>query len=298
MAKVITSKSQLDFTLESLHDMEKPSKTLMVRPDYFKVDYVINPHMEGNIGKVNQVNAFKEWERVRDAFSASGMEVVELEGVEDLPDMVFCANQSLPFISEQGDKEVIMSIMHSDHRKQEVAYIEQWYADNNYAIHHLPYKSIEEFEGMGDALWHSGKRLLWGGYGFRTSKKAYDFISDQWSVPVIALKLSHPEFYHLDTCMCILNTTTALIYPKAFTKKGLELIHSLFTTVIEADEYEAEKLFACNATCPNGKDVILQRGATSTNEKLTEAGFNVIEVDTEEFLKSGGSVFCMKMMAW
>jgi N-dimethylarginine dimethylaminohydrolase len=298
MSKVITSKSQINFSISDIPEMDMATQTLMVRPTHFTVEYVINPHMEGNVGKVNRENAIKEWENVRDAFKSTGVNIHEIEGQKGLPDMVFCANQSLPYVTEDGDKEVIMSIMNSDHRKQEVAFIEKWYADNGYAIHHLPYKSIEGFEGMGDALWHPGKRLLWGGYGFRTSKEAYDFINQQWNVPVIALKLTHPEFYHLDTCMCILNTETVLIYPAAFTKKGLDMIQEVFPTVIEVDEYEAEKLFACNATCPNGKDVIIQRGCTSTNKKLVEAGFNVIEVDTEEFLKSGGSVFCMKMMAW
>jgi len=298
MAKVITSKSQIDFSLSDLSEMEKPGKILMVRPTYFTVDYVINPHMEGNVGKVNRENAMKEWETLRDTFASTGMEVHEITGQEGLPDMVFCANQSLPYLSQDGDKEVIMSIMHSDHRKPEVAHIEEWYFNNGYAIHHLPYKSIDGFEGMGDALWHPGKKLMWGGYGFRTSKEAYEFISDQWDVPVIALKLTHPEYYHLDTCMCILDQESVLIYPEAFTKKGVELIKAVFPNVIEADTYEAEKLFACNATCPNGKDVIIQRGCTSVNKKLADAGFNVIEVDTEEFLKSGGSVFCMKMMAW
>lgn len=298
MSKVITSQSQIYFSLADLPEMEKPGKILMVKPTHFSVDYVINPHMEGNVGKVDKENAMTEWENVRDAFKAAGMEVFELEGVEGLPDMVFCANQSLPCITEEGDKEVIMSIMYSENRKPEVAHIEEWYLENGYAIHHLNYKSVDIFEGMGDAVWHPGKRLLWGGYGFRTSKKAYEYISDQWGVPVIALKLTHPEFYHLDTCMCMLNEDSVLIYPAAFTKKGLAMIKSVFPNVIEAEEYEAEKLFACNATCPNGKDVIIQRDCTNTVKQLTEAGFNVHEVDTEEFLKSGGSVFCMKLMLW
>ena len=68
--------------------------------------------------------------------------------------------------------------------------------------------------------------------------------------------------------------------------------------LIEADKYEAEELFACNATCPNGKDVIIQAGCVTVNAELRRRGFIVHEVSTEEFLKSGGSVFCMKMMVW
>lgn len=298
MSKVITSKNELSFKAEDLDPMPVPNKILMVKPEHFSVDYVINPHMEGNVGTVDKKLAMEQWEAVRAAFEKTVDEVVVLDGVEGLPDMVFCANQSLPYMNRQNGKEVVMSIMNSDMRKAEVPHIEEWYTSAGYEIHHLNYKKISDFEGMGDAIWHYGKRLLWGGYGFRSSMKAYEFIAETWNVPVIALKLENPSFYHLDTCFCILNEDSVLIYPEAFTKKGLALIESMFTNIIEADKHEAEELFACNATCPDGKNVVIQRGCKKVNTKLTEAGFTVHEVDTGEFLKSGGSVFCMKMMAW
>ncbi|MCH8031512.1 MAG: hypothetical protein IIB09_06825, partial [Bacteroidetes bacterium] len=95
-----------------------------------------------------------------------------------------------------------------------------------------------------------------------------------------------------------LDETTVLIYPDAFRPEGLELIHAHFDRVLEAPAGEARELFACNAHSPDGKNVIIQRGCTETNHQLSEAGYEVIEVDTDEFLKSGGSVFCMKLMFW
>jgi N-dimethylarginine dimethylaminohydrolase len=72
----------------------------------------------------------------------------------------------------------------------------------------------------------------------------------------------------------------------------------MFERVIEAPENEARGLFACNAHSPDGRHVVIQRGCTETNTALEQAGFAVIEVDTDEYLKSGGSVFCMKLMTW
>lgn len=270
----------------------------MVTPEHFTVDYVINPHMEGKVGTVDQAKAWAEWEQVKAAFETSGVRVHGIRGVAGLPDMVFCANQSLPYIDEKGVRHVLMSIMHADQRKEEVAYIEQWYRQNGYIIHHLPEKTIDDFEGMGDAIWHTGRKLIWGGYGFRSSLDAYDIVSRTYDVPVIALELLQPSFYHLDTCFCMLNETTALIYPAAFTSAGLALLRALIPDLIEANEHEAEHLFACNATCPNGRDVIIQEGCTVVNAELRKRGFIVHEVSTAEYLKSGGSVFCMKMMVW
>lgn len=298
MSKVITKVSELDFKLSELEAMPAPEKVLLVKPTYFSVEYVINPHMEGHIGNVDKLQAQNEWEHLRSAYEELGFYVHVEEGKRGYPDMVFCANQSLPNITKEGEKEVIMSVMHSDQRKGEVPFIQKVYEESSYEIVHLDQTKFKDFEGMGDALWHFKKRLIWGGYGYRSSKEVYDVISETFNTPVIALELTNPKFYHLDTCLCILNTDTALIYPEAFTKEGQELIRSIFTNVIEASKYEAEKLFACNATSPDGKNVFVQQGCIDVNQKLKDAGFKVHEFSTYEFLKSGGSVFCMKMMLW
>ncbi len=298
MPDVITSVDQLDLKITDLPAMRVPKEALMVTPKHFSVEYVINPHMAQNVGSVNKMEAQNEWDVLKSTFEQIGITVHTIEGEEGLPDMVFCANQSLPFENDTGDKHVFMSIMHSDERKEEVPFIEQWYRRNGYEIHYLDENKIDDFEGCGDAIWHTGRRLLWGGYGYRSTLQAYEEISKTFDVPVIALKLVDEDFYHLDTCFCVLDEETVLIYPDAFTGEGLELIDSVFDRIIYASKYEATKLFACNATCPDGKNVIIQQGCTDVNKKLRDAGFSIHEVSTYEFLKSGGSVFCMKMMVW
>lgn len=297
-SNVITSKSDLNFALAEVPSMPLPKEALMVTPEHFTVEYVINPHMEGHIGNIDKTKAIDEWQQVRSAFVEAGIKIHDIQGQSGLPDMVFCANQSLPFVTVNGKKHVLMSIMHAAQRKAEVSFIEQWYRANGYTVHHFDGESVKDFEGMGDAIWHNGKRLIWGGYGFRSSLEAYRKVSELFDVPVIALELKHPAFYHLDTCFCMLNSKTALIYPEAFTAEGLELIRAMIPNVIEANQHEAEELFACNATCPDGQHVIIQEGCTDVNSKLREEGFTVLEVPTNEYRKSGGSVFCMKMMVF
>jgi N-dimethylarginine dimethylaminohydrolase len=298
MSQVITSADQLNFELSSLPGMPFPHKTLMVQPTYFSVDYVINPHMQDQVGKVDPLKAKTQWEAIKSIFLQIGIEPKAVKGRENLPDMVFSANQSLPFIDEEGNNHVVMSIMHTRQRKQEVPFIEQWYRQNGYHIHHLKEETNGDFEGCGDAIWHTGKRLLWGGYGFRSSMNALEQISEMFDVPVISLQLADEMFYHLDTCLCILDRNTALIYPAAFTDEGLALIDAVFERIIHATKQEATEFLACNAVCPDEKNVIIQQGCTDVNKKLRDAGFAVHEVDTSEYLKSGGSVFCMKQLIW
>lgn len=298
MSRVYTSAKQVDFTISDVPVMPGPTKVLMVKPTFFDVEYVINPHMKGQVGDVDRIQAQNEWNHLLEGFKELALDVEVIDGEKGMPDMVFCANQSLPFIDEAGTKKVVMGIMKTEQRKPEVEAIEKWFQKQNYEILHLDQEKVNSFEGMGDGIWHSKRQLLWGGYGFRTSVNAYQQVSDLLDVPVIALELTNEAFYHLDTCMCMLDESTVLIYPDAFTKAGLEMIHLLFERVITATKYEAEELLAVNAVCPDGKNVLIQQGCTDVNKKLRDAGFSVHEFSTYEFLKSGGSVFCMKLLHW
>lgn len=298
MVKVVSSLEELGFRLSDLESMPLPKKVLVVKPEYFDVEYVINPHMKGHIGTIDKKAAYEEWKALKTGYGKLGLDVFEVEAAEGFPDMVFCANQSLPNISKEGDKQVLMSIMHTPQRKGEVPFIKEVYESSSYTIHHLKEREHSDFEGMGDALWHQKRRLIWGGYGYRSSLEVYDVISKTFGTPVIALELIDEKFYHLDTCLCILDEETALIYPKAFTEEGQSLIRAIFPKVIEANKHEAEELFACNATCADGKNVFIQQGCVAVNAELEELGFIVHEFSTNEYLKSGGSVFCMKMLLW
>ena len=294
------------FDIHTLPPIPLPGRVLMTTPTFFDVEYVINPHMEGHIGGVDTDRARAQWEALRDAYRDLGVDVVVLEGAEGLPDMVFCANQTLPYRTPGGDQGVVLSRMNAPERHKEVAHYARFFEDEAYEILHLDADITgdlgsspgQSFEGMGDALWHPGRYLLWGGYGYRTDRAIFDGLSERLGFPVLPLHLTDPDFYHLDTCLCPLDEATALIYPGAFQQEGIELIHAHFDRVLEAPEGEARELFACNAHSPDGKHVIIQRGCTETNHQLSEAGYEVIEVDTDEFLKSGGSVFCMKLMFW
>jgi N-dimethylarginine dimethylaminohydrolase len=43
---------------------------------------------------------------------------------------------------------------------------------------------------------------------------------------------------------------------------------------------------------------VLQKGSASACADLRRLGFKPVEVDTSEFMKSGGSVFCMKQVVY
>ncbi|MEM8600025.1 MAG: arginine deiminase-related protein [Bacteroidota bacterium] len=284
--------------LSQLPALPRPSRVVLTAPDYFEVAYVINPHMAGNLGTVDRARARAQWDALRTAYAELGLDVHTLDGQPGLPDMVFCANQVLPYQRPDGTRGAILSRMHAEQRKPEVKHYADFFRDRGYEVHALDPDLPGDFEGMGDALWHPGRFLLWGGYGYRTDRTVYERFAAKLGFPVIPLRLVDPDFYHLDTCLCPLDEHTALYYPGAFDDEGRALIAAHFERALAVPEAEARDLFACNAHSPNSHHVLIQRGCTETVRMLRAHGYTPVELDTSEFLKAGGSVFCMKNVFW
>jgi N-dimethylarginine dimethylaminohydrolase len=211
--------------------------------------------------------------------------------------MVFAANQTLPGLDAKGRRYVLMSRMRHPSRRREVSLYHDWFERRGYDIYSLP-PDAGFFEGQGDAIWHPGKMLLWGGHGPRTSVHAYERVSEMLCVPVVTLALTRPNFYHLDTCFCVLADDAALYFPGAFDEEGRGLLARAFPRLLEVSEGEATRRLACNAHALDGHTVLIQRGAAETCALLRAKGFRPVEVETDEFLKSGGSVFCLKQMIY
>ncbi len=269
----------------------------MCSPDYFEVNYSGNEFMKGNIDNVNKEKAMSQWTHLKSVYEDLGYEVVLIEPVKELVDMVFTANQSLPFLDAEGNKKVILSKMKNDQRKNEVKYFRDFYLKRNYEVIELP-DEIRYFESMGDCVIDYERNILFGGYGFRTEERTYDFIANYTDFNIVKLKLINPVLYHLDTCFSIINSDTAVIQKSAFDETGLNSIKERFKTIIYADEKENLDYFVCNCHCPDGKNVIVQKGSIKFAEDITKTGLNLIQVETGEFMKSGGSVFCMKIMIY
>ncbi len=297
VADTVAELDQWGFDVASLPPRPREVGVLLADPAHFDVEYVINPHMEGQIGEVDTDRARAQWAALCGVYARLGYEVHVLEGVPGLPDLVFTANQSFPAQLPSGQWVALMSVMHSPQRKPEVPVVKAWYDDRGARTLAMRRGEHEiAFEGMGDAHWFPSRRFIVGGYGFRTDREAYDRIARVLEVDVVAVHLTDARFYHLDTCLAPLDERTALWVPDAFDAQGRAVLERVWDTLIEVPFDEAAELLACNGHCPDGEHFIVQRGAQRTVAAVREAGFQVVELDTSEFLKSGGSVFCMKLM--
>lgn len=281
------------FSLKNCPAMPAPTGVLMCPPNYYDVVDVKNPYMMGQMGKVDRARARRQWDDLHAAFVEVGLTVSLIEPQPHLEDMVFCANQTLVGLTLDGERLCVLGSMRHPSRRREVAAFEAWFSAAGYRTLTLKDKG-GSFEGAGDAVWHPGKRLLWGGYGFRSSPQVYDEVARAFKTPVILLKLVNERFFHLDTCFCPLTPESVLIYPAAFDAGSLELILKMFPVVITASETEAVRHMVCNAAVV-GSTAIIPSGCTAVIKHMEAMNLKIREVDTSEFIKSGGSVYCLKM---
>ncbi len=272
-----------------------PKKVLMCEPKYFDINYIGNEYMTNLNTDFDKNLAMKQWNKLKSAYENLGLEVTNIQPVEGLVDMVFTANQSLPFVDSEGNKKVVLSKMRNPQRADEVKHFEDFYLNEGYEVIKLP-EEIEYFESMGDAIIDYKRKIIFGGYGYRTHENVYDFLKEVTDYEIIKVRLMNKYFYHLDTCFSLLNSNTAMICRDAFSVEDFKKITNYFTDIIEVSVEENKNSFACNCHCPDGENVIIDKRAVETKLMLERNEFNVTRVDTSEFMKSGGSVFCMKMM--
>ena len=150
-------------------------RILMCPPKYFTVDYVINPWMAGHESSLDIELANRQWCELRDAIGEHA-EVVEMDAVENLPDMVFTANAGAVY----GNKAIASHFMPEERRPEE-PHFKKWFRDNGFELLELDEKI--GFEGAGDCLRDRGGPWLWTGYGFRTEIEAHakrSLISSAW----------------------------------------------------------------------------------------------------------------------
>jgi N-dimethylarginine dimethylaminohydrolase len=258
-------------------------RILMCPPDYFGIEYEINPWMNVRLGS-DAERTRRQWNALRLTLEELGVSVELIEPVPGLPDLVFTANAGLVYQNLFIDSRFRYGV-----RQGEALHFENWARSRGFELIHLPDGYL--FEGAGDALFCG--ETLFAGYRFRSDVRSHQWIGDRIGEEVLPLELIDPRFYHLDTCFCPLAPDLALYYPGAFDEYGRSVLRDRITQLIEVAAEEAAS-FSCNAVVI-GRTVILNDGAPKLAGTLEERGFAVRLLGFSEFIKSGGSAKCLTL---
>lgn len=267
--------------------MTNQTRILMCSPDYYEVDYVINPWMEGNVHKSSQAQAIAQWQGLYKIIKEYAI-VDLIPPAKGWPDMVFTANAGLVL----GQKAILSRFYHPE-RQGEEPFFKQWFADHGFQVYELPQDL--PFEGAGDALFDRESGALWAGYGFRSELDSHAYIAQWLDVEVLSLRLIDLRFYHLDTCFCPLSGGYLLYYPPAFDTYSNALIERRIPENKRLIVPEPDAVnFACNAVNV-GNVIIMNKISAELEQAIAEKGFQVKQTALTEFLKAGGAAKCLTL---
>jgi N-dimethylarginine dimethylaminohydrolase len=263
--------------------MSSPAHILMCPPDFYGIEYEINPWMS-RLRQSDREAAQRQWNDLRALLERLGARISTLEPVPGLPDLVFTANAALMY----RDRAVLAHFRHPQ-RQGEQPIDAAWLAAQGYAIERVA--DDVYFEGAGDALFCG--ETLFAGYRIRSDARGHQQIGELLECHVIPLELVDPYYYHLDTCFCPLAPGQAIYYPAAFDDYGMKVFENEVPDLIAVPEEEARR-FACNAVVV-GRNVVTNTGSPRLHAELRRRGFEPHETPLDEFVKAGGSAKCLTL---
>jgi N-dimethylarginine dimethylaminohydrolase len=263
--------------------MYDPPRLLMCPPDFYGIQYEINPWMN-TARQADHALAGQQWLALRELLVEAGATIVEVSPVEGLPDMVFTANAALIY-----QRQAVVSRFRHVQRQGEEEHFRRWLQAHEFDVLEAPADC--SFEGAGDALFCGD--TLYAGYRQRSDARGHQEIGARLGVRVLPLELVDPYFYHLDTCFCPIAPEAAAWHPPAFDDYGQRVIEANIPTLIEVAAEEARS-FACNAVVVGGT-VITNAGCPRLHDALRAAGFGPVETPLGEFVKAGGSAKCLTL---
>jgi N-dimethylarginine dimethylaminohydrolase len=264
-------------------DLPVTAEILMCPPDYFGIEYEINPWMNVKVG-ANPELARTQWQGLVSLLRDLSVTIDLMTPVPGLPDLVFTANAGLVFRDLFLPARFRFGV-----RQGESPHFERWARERGLTV--VPLAESMMFEGAGDALFCG--EALFAGYRFRSDVRSLQWVGERLGVEVLPMELVDPRFYHLDTCFCPLDHETAIYYPGAFDEYGRSVLRDRISRLIEVSAEEAAS-FSCNAVVV-GRTVILNEGAPKLAAALKDEGFAVRPLQFTEFIKSGGSAKCLTL---
>lgn len=255
-------------------------KAILCQPQYMTIREVINETQEHfkNEG-IHIERALEQHSALVHVLRENGVEVILLPYHKKYPEQVF--TRDIGFTLGQT---IFVAEMASKVRKGEENVLKQWLEDEGISYYNLLGDKIEG----GDVI--IDQETIYIGLSNRTNRHAADHLRSlltQFKVHPIPFKT---EYLHLDCVFNVISPETALIYRDALTEEDIHLFSSRYA-LIEITKEEQFSL-GTNVLSIGNKKILSLPVNQRVNEELRKRGFEVLEVDITEIIKSGGSFRC------
>jgi N-dimethylarginine dimethylaminohydrolase len=136
-----------------------------------------------------------------------------------------------------------------------------------------------------------------GGYGIRTDRRAYDWMTKQFGMQIIGVEMTDPRLYHFD-CMCFpLSKDKVMLATSAMSAEDIKAVEKFAEIIDVPHEHKYEGL---TNVVRIGNNLL---AATPTNQSsikffqklCANQGLQDVIFDLSEFDKSGADLSCMIM---
>ncbi|WML53617.1 dimethylarginine dimethylaminohydrolase family protein [Neobacillus sp. PS3-12] len=255
-------------------------RVILCQPQYMTIREVINETQEYFKDEgIHIERALLQHGEFVKTLQDHGIEVILLPYHKKYPEQVF--TRDIGFTLGQT---IFVAKMATDVRGGEEDVLKQWLEDEEISYYNLAEERIEGGDVVID------QENIYAGLSNRTDMKAVEQLQrllNQFNVIAIPFK---EKYLHLDCVFNVVSPEVALIYPNALTKKDIDFFASRYE-LIEVSEEEQFQL-GTNVLSIGNKRLFSLPVNKNVNMQLRNRGFEVIEVDITEIIKSGGSFRC------
>lgn len=257
-------------------------EVVMCQPMFMKIREVINETQKHFMNEgIHIERAMKQHKQFVKTLEDCGIKVSLLAHYSKFPEQVFTRD-----IGFTLGKTIFVADMAHDVRKGEEDIFKQWLEDERFSYYNIIGQKIEGGDVVID------QDTIYIGISNRTNHEAIQHLSElldkQFTVSAIDFQ---EKFLHLDCIFNVVSPDTALIYSPALKREDINRFRLRYKQLIEVSEQEQFTL-GTNVLSIGQNRILSLPVNKEVNKELRRSGFEVIEVDITEIIKSGGSFRC------
>ncbi|MEK4201203.1 dimethylarginine dimethylaminohydrolase family protein [Cytobacillus sp. FSL K6-0265] len=264
-------------------EYDRLKTVILCEPTYMNIENQINETQRRYSDKgFNVEQAIIQHQQFVAELEGLGIEVVLLPPGQNYPEQVFTRD-----IGFTLGHTVFIAAMATKIRHGEEDILHEWLES-----HHVSYNNIKHghVEG-GDVI--IDQDTVYIGQSDRSDTVGIHYLQSKLPHMKVLPVPFTKSFLHLDCIFNVLSPTEALLYPGQMDEKVEEYLYSRYD-IIEVSKEEQFTL-GTNVLSVGNRQVFSQPINTQVNRALSQRGFEVIEVNISEIIKSGGAFRCCTM---
>ncbi|PLT33935.1 hypothetical protein CUU64_11700 [Bacillus sp. V5-8f] len=264
-------------------EYDQLKRVVLCQPQYMTIREVINETQEHFKDEgIHIETAMKQHENFVSVLKEHRVDVILLPPQSKYPEQVFTRD-----IGFTLGNTVFVAEMASPVRQGEEGLLKKWLEEKQ-----IPHKDLlkDRIEG-GDVI--IDRDTVFVGISNRThidAIKHLDSLLPEFEVVAVPFEA---KYLHLDCVFNVLSPEDALIFPDVISKEEREFLATRYNLIEVTDEEQFT--LGTNVLSIGNKKVLSLPVNKNVNKQLRERGYDVIEVDITEIIKSGGSFRCCTM---